>query len=244
MILPGYVFPDATAIKPFLEEPQTGPTSKFCAEVATRLHCHVVAGYPERLQTTEIETGIDSEGNAVAKIGANSAILYGPAGQYVGNYRKTNLFDVDTTWAKAGRFSRVFISCDTDIKETGTGFMTFHLPAPLNTVSLGICMDLNVQAPNSWNSLEDGPYEIANYALSQKADLLVLLNAWLKSPEDDDDEDFAWSTVNYWAQRLRPLWAPGTPLPTESALTHVVICNRFGEENGTCGPLCIKRVSL
>lgn len=93
-------------------------------------------------------------------------------------------------------------------------------------------MDLNVQAPDTWNSLENGPYEIANYTLSQKADILVLLNAWLRSP-DDEGEDCAWSTINYWAQRLRPLWAPDVPSPAEStSSTHVVVCNRFGEENG------------
>ena len=98
----GYVFKDADAIKPFLEEPKHGPTSRFCVELATRLKCHVVAGYPERLPPAEYEQGIDHSGNTVTKIGANSAILYSPDGEYIVNYRKTNLYQTDTTWAKPG----------------------------------------------------------------------------------------------------------------------------------------------
>lgn len=36
-------------------------------------------------------------------VGANSAIIYGPSGEWVGGYRKTNLFFTDMTWAKPGR---------------------------------------------------------------------------------------------------------------------------------------------
>ena len=42
------------------------------------------------------------DGLEVERIGANSAVLYGPDGQWVGGYRKTNLFKTDLTWAKAG----------------------------------------------------------------------------------------------------------------------------------------------
>jgi protein N-terminal amidase len=101
-IFTGYVFPTADSIKPFLEEPITGPTSRFSSELATRLRCHVVAGYPERLPDEEIEPGVDEWGNDITRVGANSAILFGPDGGCVGKYRKTNLFETDTTWAKSG----------------------------------------------------------------------------------------------------------------------------------------------
>ena len=39
----------------------------------------------------------------------------------------------------------------------GTGFATFDLPPPLGTLSLGICMDLNVQPPALWDDLDAGP---------------------------------------------------------------------------------------
>nr|VWP01175.1 YTH domain-containing protein [Ganoderma boninense] len=191
----GYVFPDAPSISPYLEEPRTGPTSSFCASLAARLHCYVVAGYPERLKPEEVHRVVlpadhekGTEAREVDKVGANSAALYGPDGQFVGDYRKTNLYETDMTWARAG-----------------TGFTTFLLPPPLNTVSLGICMDLNVQPPAVWD-LTLGPYEVAEYCAAQRTNLLVLLNAWLDSKEDPE-EDIDWDTINYWALRLRPLWA-------------------------------------
>ena len=104
-IFTGYVFPNADSIKPFLEDPVTGPTSRFCSELAIRLRCHVVAGYPERLPDEEIEPGIDEWGNTITRVGANSAILVGPDGGCVGRYRKTNLFETDTTWAKPGKLT-------------------------------------------------------------------------------------------------------------------------------------------
>ena len=109
--------------------------------------------------------------------------------------------------------------------------MTFHLPPPLNSVSLGICMDLNVQKPFEWKSLGE-QYEIASYCIAEKSNLLILLNAWLESPEDIG-EDHAWTTMNFWAHRLRPLWEPreGVPIDDQGE-TNVIVCNRTGSENG------------
>jgi len=113
----------------------------------------------------------------------------------------------------------------------GTGFATFRLPPPLNSVSLGICMDLNVQRPFEWTSI-DGPYEIASYCLAENSNLLILLNAWLESPEDIDG-DHAWTTMDFWAQRLRPLWEQREGISTnDKREMNVVICNRTGNENG------------
>ena len=94
------------------------------------------AGYPERLSSSEeagpilaasaslavpIDAGDDgstgekndSDGDESGvqvqlQVGANSAVLYGPGGEYVGNYRKTNLYDTDMTWAKPGKSSFSF----------------------------------------------------------------------------------------------------------------------------------------
>ena len=122
----------------------------------------------------------------------------------------------------------------------GNGFATFHLPPPLGTVTLAICMDLNVIPPAEWN-LDEGPYEVAEHCIATKSNLLILLNAWLDS-DDDEDRDMDWRTMNYWSVRLRPLWAQ--PLVGEHGNhvrdTHaqpeeetvVVVCNRYGEENG------------
>jgi len=50
--------------------------------------------------TTNTSTSDDHAQNFV---GANSAILYGPSGEWVGGYRKTNLFETDKSWAKPGQ---------------------------------------------------------------------------------------------------------------------------------------------
>lgn len=115
-------------------------------------------------------------------------------------------------------------------------------------------MDLNTQPPALWTL--DGPYEIADFALEKKANMLILLNAWLDSGEESEEAK-DWRTLNFWAARLRPLWAGTTELEDEregedsdsdthselrgdsetdtTALGHetiVVICNRSGRENG------------
>ncbi|ESK88015.1 protein n-terminal asparagine amidohydrolase [Moniliophthora roreri MCA 2997] len=234
MIFSGYVFDNPIAISPHLEALKTGPTSQFCSEIAKQLKCYIVAGYPERLGDEEHTDTLpvpESASEIHARlVGANSAVLCGPEGEWVGNYRKSNLFEVDMPWAKPG-----------------TGFATFDLPSPLRRMTLGICMDLNVQPPAEWVNIEEGPYELASYTLSKQANILVLLNAWLDSGKDPEEES-DWSTLNYWAMRLRPLWArdgsnsasdsdgesTDTPLRDEEdgPETVVVVCNRSGEENG------------
>ncbi|KAI0333719.1 carbon-nitrogen hydrolase [Cubamyces sp. BRFM 1775] len=190
MIFTGYVFPDAASISPYLEEPRTGPTSRFCSELAARLHCYVVAGYPERLLPDEIERVKLEDGREVERVGANAAALYGPDGAFVGEYRKTNLYETDMTWAKPG-----------------TGFTTFPLPPPLGPLTLAICMDLNTQPPAAWTSLRTGPYELAAYCAAQRTRVLVLVNAWLDSGDGGREDEPDWRTLDYWALRLRPLWA-------------------------------------
>lgn len=167
------------------------------------------------------------------------------------------------------------------ISLVGNGFLSITLPDPLRRVTLGICMDINVQPPAEWTSLE-GPYELATHTLSQRSNVLILLNNWLQSDEDkntSDDErspsnanegdcpdgagpqhshthyndkgDFAWATLNFWAERLRPLWAKPASEDVENSIekddpesdglesneeeeTIIVVCNRTGEENGAC----------
>jgi len=193
-------------------------------------------------------------------VGANSAVVYGPDGTCVGHVRKSQLYYMDKPWAKAGRLRdsfSFFVGRQSALPDSrqpispppshrpGPGFVTFHLPPPLNTVTLAICMDLNPRSP--W-SFDGGPYELAEHCLKTGSNLLILLNAWLDSEQDQErEEDF--STMNYWATLLRPLWdrvgsttasgssndegSPSEP-PREPGDTEtvVVICNRSGSENG------------
>jgi len=89
-------------------------------------------------------------------------------------------------------------------------------------------MDLNPQPPANWTSAA-GPYELADYCVENKTNILLLLNAWLDSnvwedadliaeeSEDGDGEKREGErgeevtgpdqdTLNYWAARLWPLW--------------------------------------
>lgn len=108
-------------------------------------------------------------------------------------------------------------------------------------------MDLNTRPPGRW-TLHNGPYEIAEYCIEKKVTVLVLLNAWLDSLRDVHDP-IDWSTMNYWAARLRPLWARAGDSEKEEyesddsvsegedpVLGHetiVIVCNRSGQEDGT-----------
>lgn len=120
-------------------------------------------------------------------------------------------------------------------------------------MALGICMDLNAQPPSVW-TLENGPYEIADHCIKKKANVLLLLNAWLDSDEAlGEAKD--WSTLNYWVARLRPLWARSEEFSEDSSNesdsevaklrdestgqdTIVIVCNRCGKENGVYSPQC------
>lgn len=114
---------------------------------------------------------------------------------------------------------------------TGPGFTTFHLPPPLNKVTFAICNDLNVLSASSW-SLDQGPFELADYTISTRSNVLVLLNAWLDSGQDRSaDED--WHTLNYWSLRLKPLWDPSSSPTKECHKSVVIVCNRTGHENGS-----------
>ncbi|KAH9925582.1 uncharacterized protein B0H18DRAFT_877085, partial [Fomitopsis serialis] len=167
----------------------------------------------------------EHDGKEVQPVDANGAVLYGQDSQLMGTYCKTNLYMTDMRWAVPG-----------------PGFVTFTLPPPLGTVTLTICMDPNPVPSAEWN-LDSGPYELTAHCISTKTDLLVLLNVWVDSgDEEGSDED--WGTMNDWATWLRPLW--DKPLldghGSHSQDTHgelgeeivVVKCDRFGEENGAC----------
>jgi protein N-terminal amidase len=93
MCLSGYMFDTLEEIKPYLEPQGTGPTAIVAKQLATRLKCHVIAGYPEAAPE-------QTEGN---KIGWNSVIVVDPSGEVVGNTRKTLLDDkTDQIWALEG----------------------------------------------------------------------------------------------------------------------------------------------
>jgi len=121
---------------------------------------------------------------------------------------------------------------------------TSHLPPPQHTDPQETSPPQSpTQTTSSW-TLKEGPYELADYCIAQKTNLLILLDAWLTSEESaHDEEEHDWHNVNYWAARLRPLWVNegveggfvedgDITEPDVGEETVVVVCNRFGEENG------------
>jgi len=119
MALSGYMFSTATSILPYLEPTTSGPTTKLAQALAKRLKCHVVAGYPEALPSapqpgsSSSSSGDGSLGEAGPKemkalegegtgVGYNSAVIVGPSGEVVGNYRKSFRFETDKNWAREG----------------------------------------------------------------------------------------------------------------------------------------------
>ncbi|KAG9057399.1 Carbon-nitrogen hydrolase [Serendipita sp. 407] len=214
MALTGYVFPTPNDVLPYLEDPKTGVTSQFCAEIARELGCFVIGGYPEKLREDE-----EHPGNAV---GANSAVIYNPNGERVGDYRKTNMYEADLPWVKPG-----------------TGFAHFpNLSPALQDLTLGICMDVNPM-PDVMSL--PAPCELASFALSKRSRVLVLLCAWLAN-EEDLQLRWCLSNIEFWIQRTLPLWSKDSPdlvsmseypAPDDHDETILVVCNRTGTERGT-----------
>ena len=136
----------------------------------------------------------------------------------------------------------------------GNGFAHYELSSsPLQSIALGICMDLNPHPPTTDGDL---PLvcELAEFAIQKSARILVVLCAWQNS-SDPPDSQWDMTNIGYWAERVRPLWElPGTSvdlagaslhhLPLDSGTTSetpeivedrktiVVICNRTGIERG------------
>lgn len=120
MALSGYMFSTPTSILPYLEPTTAGPTTKLAQSLAKRLKCHVVAGYPEALASAPQPRSSSSSGDGEGSLGEagpkemkalegegtgvgyNSAVIVGPSGEVVGNYRKSFRFETDKNWAREG----------------------------------------------------------------------------------------------------------------------------------------------
>lgn len=220
MAFSGYVFPTATSILPFVERPGASPSKDACAEIAQRLGCYVIAGYPApTISIQESKEQVEGDSKSVTDgdkgepagegVARNNAVVVDPSGKVIHEYTKTNMFESDLPWA-----------------QPGSGFSTFTTSLKaLGTISVAICMDLNPHPPNVWTSI-DGPYELADYCIENGVQTLILLCAWLRS-EDSEDTPFDGATASYWIARLRPLWRSGSDKYT------VIICNRTGTERGS-----------
>lgn len=234
MALTGYVFRDREEIAPLCEDVSTqeGVTIGLAKELAQRLGCYTIMGFPEVVNNTEsgktndkvkASEPHDARPTSTAPASSfpqyfNSALLTSPAGQILHTFRKHFLFMSDEVWSS-----------------DGPGFQIIDLPfgQPGETIRVctAICMDLN---PFQFKT-DFEAYELTKYCDDQEVDLLFMPMAWLKGEEGKTavipgkEEDPEMPAINYWAQRCHPFWKAREG---KSRKTILATCNRTGTESG------------
>ncbi|KAK9368178.1 carbon-nitrogen hydrolase [Lipomyces kononenkoae] len=247
----GYGFPSRAAIAPYLEPTVRGITTKWAQRTARRIGCHVIVGYPERPEVGNILKANEEEGEERKEEEEegpiyNSAVVVGPCGTVLYNYRKHFLYEADEKWgASPGQDG---FGC-LDLKISGSssspavsGATTAGQSAQSDKdkedmqirVVLGLCMDLNpekFEAPFT-------KFEFGNFAVMNRADIIIMPMAWLAFGHDDDGKEVEdepdWRTVHYWARRLTPVvsqYAQAGPAKTSNTI--FVASNRCGTEDKT-----------
>ena len=103
---------------PFLEPSGSGISSLWARTTALKYDCTVAVGYPEKVDSSRRHR------QRAAPEYYNSLILVNGDGETVANYRKTFLYDTDTTWAQEGQG---FYGAEVD---------------EFGKVAMGICMDI------------------------------------------------------------------------------------------------------
>jgi len=112
----GYNFQSLPQISVHLEPTAAGPSTAWARDIARRLGCHVIVGYPEHCtQSPSTPQGSISR--------FNSAVLVSPKGNVLTNYRKSFLYTTDESWA-----------------QEGPGFYAGDIPGGVGKMSMGICL--------------------------------------------------------------------------------------------------------
>lgn len=124
----------------------------------------------------------------------NSVGVVGRNGEWLLNVRKTHLYYNDELWCEEGEgFKSIEIS---------------NLKGEKFKCAIGICMDIN---PKNFTS---GQFEWAEYALKEKAEVLLFLTNWVDSSVTKlEDKDIV-AMYNYWLHRLSPILTAPEKKPT------------------------------
>ncbi|KAA1108296.1 Carbon-nitrogen hydrolase [Puccinia graminis f. sp. tritici] len=208
MAFTGYSFTSFEDVVPFAES-EDGISITWAKKTAQKLNCHVMLGFPQRIQ----RAGVRQVYNALG--------IVSNQGELIKVYHKTQLYPpVDDLWAKPGE-----------------GFLVIDLNiARLNGESgkpvkccIGICMDLS---PDRFEAPFDA-YELSSFAVTHHAEIMLCAMAWLSvSPVPDPfytehgkSLGETLDTMNYWATRCIPFWKLGNRA--------FVTCNRVGKEGET-----------
>ncbi|KAH9123741.1 hypothetical protein LEN26_008495 [Aphanomyces euteiches] len=205
MAFTGYCFRDRAEVEPLAEFPSNGATFTWCQHQARRLQCLVACGYVEKTDSV-------ADGSPLF----NAMMVVGPDGALVYNYRKTNLYETDKSWATPG-----------------AGFGDWFCPWLNVHLSFGICMDIN---PHNFEAAYDA-YEFATSVVAAQSSLILFSSAWTDHNPGETNPT-AMPTMQYWANRLKPV----IDVANDTNRACYFICsNRTGIERGTAfvGGSCI-----
>lgn len=171
LAITGYNFPNRQAIEPYLELTTSGRSTKLAKEILTKFECFTLIGYPEKDKEHDYNI-------------YNSAVLTGPDGKVLYNYRKTFLYDTDVGFGCLENpdkdFSPLSLVVDKEYYLNRNPNKQYATVA----TNFGICMDLNpYQFTAPFNK-----FELALSCFANKARLILCPMAWLstKSPSISD----------------------------------------------------------
>ncbi|EFP89162.2 Carbon-nitrogen hydrolase [Puccinia graminis f. sp. tritici] len=217
MAFTGYNFRSFEDIEPYIESEVDGITITWAKETAKKLNCHVIIGFPQKIQEPDVKQIYNAMG------------IVSNQGELIKVYHKTQLYPpVDPLWARPGAgFSMVDLNIARVDGQRGK---------PVNCC-VGICMDLS---PNRFEAPFEA-YELSTFATKNKAELLLCCMAWLDlgpqpNPNRTEMGKSAAETseqLKHWDMRCTPFWS----LENRSA----AICNRVGVESEAvyCGTSCV-----
>ncbi|PKS07990.1 hypothetical protein jhhlp_006602, partial [Lomentospora prolificans] len=202
MAFTGYNFKALSEVHSYLEPTGAGISALWARTTALKYNCHVVVGYPEKADV--------SHKWPTSPEYYNSAIVIGPDGEDVANYRKTHLYYTDETWALEGN----------------RGFYGDHITG-LGQTAIGICMDINpYKFQEPWDR-----FEFAYHVLNSDANLVIVSMAWLTVESQTEFSTLPhepdMNTLTYWAMRMEPV------IRAEMSDEIIfVFANRCGSEGG------------
>jgi len=209
MAFTGYSFQSFEDLEPFIESETDGISMTWARNVAHKLNCHVMIGFPQRIA----EPGVRQIYNALG--------IVSNRGELIKVYHKTQLYPpVDPLWARPGDG---FLVIDLNIARINGE------PNKPVKCCIGICMDLS---PDRFEAPFDA-YELSSFAAKHNAEMMICSMAWISSTPVPDphhtESGKSWGetadVINYWAMRCVPFWK----LEDRSFVT----CNRVGKEGDT-----------
>eukprot|EP00924_Labyrinthula_sp_SR-Ha-C_P000664 augustus_masked-scaffold_7-processed-gene-0.42-mRNA-1 protein AED:0.07 eAED:0.11 QI:0/-1/0/1/-1/1/1/0/294 len=137
----------------------------------------------------------------------NSQYVADKHGDMVSLYDKSHLYEADETWATEG----------TGFKTISMNFIDVNENLQVLKAGLGICMDIN---PKGFKAPYE-KYELSTFHQDQAVDLLLFSSNWCTHGEEPN----SFQTINYWFDRLKPLYSSNS-----GKKTYFCCADRVGTE--------------